>query len=279
MALFGRDSLLTSLMLLPLDPALALRHAADPGRAPGRRARRADTEEEPGRILHEMRFGPAARLGPRRTATSTTAPSTPPRCSSCCSASSRGWGASRRGRRSCSRHADRALDWIIDHGDSDGDGFVEYRAQDPSGPGEPGLEGLLGRRQLRRRRASPRLRSRSAEVQGYTYAAYRGSGPARRRDGERPRAPTRWRSRAADLKAAVQRGFWLPDAGWYAVGLDGDKRPIDALTSNIGHCLWTGIVDDDKAESVVRAPDCRPELFSGWGVRTLATSHGGPTTR
>ncbi|MGH9281855.1 MAG: amylo-alpha-1,6-glucosidase, partial [Acidimicrobiales bacterium] len=68
--------------------------------------------------------------------------------------------------------------------------------------------------------------------------------------------------------------FWLEDRGWYGVALDGRKRPVDALASNMGHCLWTGIVDVDKAPSVA-AHLLSPEMFSGWGIRTLASSMGG----
>ena len=82
------------------------------------------------------------------------------------------------------------------------------------------------------------------------------------------------RARAASLKERFNRDFWLEDRGWFALGLDAHKRPIDALTSNIGHCLWTGIVDDDKVERVA-AHLTSPEMFSGWGIRTLASSMTG----
>ena len=67
--------------------------------------------------------------------------------------------------------------------------------------------------------------------------------------------------------------FWLPDRGYFALALDGDKRPVDALASNMGHCLWTGIVDEDKADAVAERL-LSPEMFTGWGVRTLATDMG-----
>ncbi len=88
-----------------------------------------------------------------------------------------------------------------------------------------------------------------AEVQGYTYAAYLARARLAEALGERRGAAVAGRA-ARPEGSAFNEEFWLPDQGWYAVGLDGDKRPIDALTSNIGHCLWTGIVDDDKAEPV-----------------------------
>ena len=114
-------------------------------------------------------------------------------------------------------------------------------------------------------------------MQGYVYAAY-----LRPRRTSRARRATRrcarsWAARAADLKGAFNERFWLPDRGWFAVGLDRDKRPIDALASNMGHCLWTGIVDDDKAAAVAEHL-LGPDLFRGWGIRTLA-SRWGPTTR
>ena len=84
----------------------------------------------------------------------------------------------------------------------------------------------------------------------------------------------RFRSKAARLKTAFNRDFWLEEKGWFAVGLDADKRPIDSFTSNIGHCLWTGIIDDDKAKAVADRLTSK-EMFIGWGVRTLASSMGG----
>ena len=82
------------------------------------------------------------------------------------------------------------------------------------------------------------------------------------------------RARAAALKAAFNRDFWVEEKGWIAMGLDRDKKPIDALTSNMGHCLWTGILDADKADAVARKL-LSPDLYSGWGVRTLGASMTG----
>ena len=82
------------------------------------------------------------------------------------------------------------------------------------------------------------------------------------------------RAHAIMLRDAIQLAtFWLPDQGAYAIALDGDKRPVDALASNMGHCLWAGIIDPDRVAAVSRWL-LSPELFSGWGVRTLATLDG-----
>jgi glycogen debranching enzyme len=83
-----------------------------------------------------------------------------------------------------------------------------------------------------------------------------------------------YRDRAYDLKRRFNEDFWLEDTGWFAIGLDAEKKPIDSLTSNMGHCLWTGIVDEEKAPIIVEKL-MSPEMFSGWGVRTFATSMGG----
>jgi len=107
-----------------------------------------------------------------------------------------------------------------------------------------------------------------AEVQGYAYAAYRARAKFAREAGDSPGA-RHWEATAARLKRAFNQAFWLPDKGWYAVALDRDKRPVDALTSNIGHCLWTGIADADKAAAVADHL-LSADMFSGWGIRTLA---------
>jgi len=111
-----------------------------------------------------------------------------------------------------------------------------------------------------------------AEVQAYVFAAYRARAQLAAQAGDE-RAAAAWRKKAKQLKKLFNERFWLPDQGWYAVGLDKDKRPIDALTSNIGHCLWTGIADKDKAGAVARHL-MSDEMFSGWGIRTLASSMG-----
>jgi glycogen debranching enzyme len=111
-----------------------------------------------------------------------------------------------------------------------------------------------------------------AEVQAYVYAAYLARAHLAYEAGDQDAVQT-WARRASDLKMAFNERFWLEDRGWVAVGLDRDKRPIDALASNMGHCLWTGILDEDKAARVADHL-LSPEMFTGWGVRTLASSMG-----
>jgi glycogen debranching enzyme len=269
MALFGRDSLLTSWMLLPWDDSLAagtLQTLAD------RQATAVDpaTEEEPGRILHEVRFGPAAALtlGGRSTYYG-TADATP--LFVMLLGELRRWGRRDELARDLLPHADRALEWMQRYGDADGDGFIEYSRKTPAGLANQGwkdswdginfADGTI---------AEPPIAL--AEVQGYAYAAYRARAAFAREAGDPPGA-RHWTAAAARLKRAFNQAFWLPDKGWYAAALDRDKRPVDALTSNIGHCLWTGIADADKASSVANHL-LSADMFSGWGIRTLAASMG-----
>jgi glycogen debranching enzyme len=164
---------------------------------------------------------------------------------------------------------DAALDWCAGAGDPDGDGYVEYRRATPKGLHNQGwkdshdaihfADGAL---------AEPPIAL--CEVQAYAYAAWLGGAALAEASGDASTA-TRRRARAAALKQAFNRDFFLPARQALAVALDADKRPVDSVTSNMGHCLWTGIVEPVHAEAIARwLTD--PELASGWGLRTLATS-------
>ena len=269
MTVFGRDSLLTAWMALPLDPQLALGTLQTLARYQGRNLDPL-TEEQPGRILHEMRLGLEAGLAlGGGNVYYGTADATPLFVTLLGEAHD--WGLASEDLAPLLPHADAALTWIEEYGDQDGDGFVEYRRATDRGLANQGWkdsgDGInFARGQL----AIPPIAL--CEVQGYVYAAYRARSRIAR-DRNDPSTAEHWETKAKALKHAFNSAFWLPDRGYYAVALDGDKSPVDALTSNIGHCLWTGIVDDDKAPSVVDHL-LSEEMFSGWGIRTLATSMG-----
>ena len=268
MALFGRDSLLTSYMTVSIAPKLGLGTLQTLADHQGKRLD-ARTEEQPGRILHEVRLG----LGSGRLIGESTyygsIDSSP--LFVVLLGELRRWG--------CPRHeiahllpaADRALDWIRDYGDRDQDGFVEYERSDEQGLINQGwkdswdgisfADGSL---------AEPPIAL--CEVQGYVYSAYLARGLLAKDVGDEEEAE-RWIARATDLKQRFNEAFWLPDRGYYAIALDRDKRPVDSRASNMGHCLWSGIVDEDKAAAVADHL-VSPEMFSGWGVRTLATDMG-----
>jgi glycogen debranching enzyme len=269
MALFGRDSLLSSYMALPLDPGLALGTLHTLARMQGRNVD-PRTEEQPGRILHETRLGadfPLSRGG--GNVYYGTVDATPLFVEVL--GELRRWSIGSEHVEALLPAADRALAWIEEYGDRDGDGFVEYQRSTAAGlinqgwkdswDGVNNADGTI---------PSPPIAL--CEVQGYAYAAYSARSQLAAATGDEAGA-AHWAERAVSLRRAFNERFWLPERGWFAVGLDGDKRPIDALTSNIGHCLWSGIVDEDKAERVA-AHLISPEMFTGWGVRTLATSMG-----
>lgn len=269
MALFGRDSLLTSWMLLPLDAGLALGTLRTLAEHQGSRVDPV-TEEEPGKILHEMRFGPATVLALGGRGAYYGSVDATPLFVMLLGELGR-WGADRGEIERLLPHADRALEWIEQYGDADGDGLVEYQRAAKSGLVNQGwkdswdgvtfADGTIAQAPIA-----------LAEAQGYAYAAYLARAHLARETGDAD-AVIHWLGRARHLKRVFNERFWLPDRGWYALGLDREKKPIDALTSNIGHCLWTGIVDADKARLVADRL-LSDEMFSGWGIRTLAASMG-----
>jgi glycogen debranching enzyme len=269
MALFGRDSLLSSYMALPVDPGLAMGTLQTLASLQGEKVD-AGTEEEPGRILHEVRLGATAGLAMGGgQAYYGTADATPLFVTLLAELSR--WGLAGEALGSLLPHADRALEWVQKYGDRDGDGFVEYHRASEHGLVNQGWKDSWDGINF----ADGRLAEAPialCEVQAYVYSAYLGRALLAGQLGDDAGAAG-WARRAADLKAEFNEKFWLPDRGYYAVALDKDKRPVDACASNMGHCLWLGIVDADKAPLVVERL-MSPEMFTGWGIRTLASDMG-----
>jgi glycogen debranching enzyme len=270
MTLFGRDSLITAWMALIVDPELALGTLQTLARFQGSDVRPFN-EEEPGRILHEMRFGEASSLSlGGGTIYYGTADATP--LFVMLLGELRRWGLAREAVDELLPHADRAIEWIEDFGDRDGDGYVEYQRTSDRGLRNQGWKDSVDAvRFADGRLAEPPVAL--AEVQGYTYGAYLARAFFAAEQGDTARS-AELRTRAAELKANFNRDFWLEDRGWLAMGLDRDKRPIDALASNMGHCLWTGILDAEKADVVAKRM-LSADMFSGWGLRSLAASMSG----
>jgi glycogen debranching enzyme len=267
MALFGRDSLLTAWMTLTLDPRLALCTLRTLTRLQGVRVDPL-TEEEPGRILHEVRLGPEAALALGGGTTYYGTADATPLFVMLIGELDRWGGLPDNDRPTLVAAADRALQWIGEYGDADGDGFVEYRRHTDRGLVNQGWKDSFdGVNHADGHLASPPIAL--CEVQAYVYAAYRARAGLAEADGDAATAQ-QWRSKAARLKAAFNLAFWMPERQAFALALDGAKQQVDAIASNMGHCLWTGIVDDDKAPAVA-AHLVGPALSSGFGVRTLAT--------
>jgi glycogen debranching enzyme len=267
MTLFGRDSLLTAWMALGLDPRLALNTLRTLARLQGARVDPL-TEEEPGRILHEVRLGREAALAlGGGTTYYGTADATP--LFVMLLAELDRWGAlPDADRPALLAAADRAMEWILEYGDVDQDGFVEYRRHTDRGLINQGWKDSFdGINHSDGHLATAPIAL--CEVQGYVYGAFEARAFLAEGDGDTVGAQ-QWRSRAARLKASFNLAFWMPEQQAFALALDGAKHQVDAVTSNMAHCLWTGIVDGEKAAAVA-AHLVDPRLNSGFGVRTLAT--------
>jgi glycogen debranching enzyme len=267
MTLFGRDSLLTSWMALPADPSLAHGVLLSLARLQGH-AVKPTTEEEPGRIMHEVRFGGAAGLALGGGDVYYGSVDATPLFVMLLGELRR-WGLHDQLVEQLLPHADRALAWIEEFGDRDGDGYVEYERATGRGLANQGWKDSWDAIRF----ADGRFAESPialCEVQAYVYGAYIARSHFALQAGD-AKTFERYRRRAHDLRARFNEDFWLEDEGTYALGLDAAKRPIDAVTSNAGHCLWTGIAEPERAGRVARRL-LAPDMFSGWGVRTLAST-------
>jgi glycogen debranching enzyme len=271
MTLFGRDSLITSYQAISFAPELAqttLRVLA------ARQGKEIDRfrEEEPGKILHELRFGELTVFGERPHSPYYGTYDATPLFVVLLDEVER-WTGDRALVRELEPAARAALAWIDEHGDRDGDGYVEYERNDESGLENQCWKDSWNSILLADGSMSSTPRA-TCEIQGYVYdAKVRGARLARQVWGD-PVLAEKLEREAAELKARFNLDFWLPERECFALALDGEKRQVDSITSNIGHLLWSGIVDDDKVRSVVDHL-MGDALWSGWGVRTMAAGEGG----
>ncbi|SCF28594.1 glycogen debranching N-terminal domain-containing protein [Micromonospora mirobrigensis] len=267
MSLYGRDALVTCLETLPFTPELTpatLRILAvtQGGQLDDQH------DEEPGKILAETRYGESAAFGDRETSLYYGAADTTPLFVVLLDEYER-WSGDAELVRELRHPARMALDWIDEYGDLCGDGYLRYRTRNPDG----GVQNQCWKNSpdaIRDRHGRvPALPRATCELQGYAYdAKRRGARLAREVWGD-PEYADRLEREAAALRERFNRDWWLPERGYYALALEPDGTPVDALTSNVGHLLWSGIVDDDKADAVA-ANLLDPRMFSGWGVRTYA---------
>ena len=269
MTVFGRDTIITCLQTLLFGPELAesaLTALVDLQATEDDPA----TDAEPGKIVHEVREGRAAvNWFSRYYGTVDATPLFLVLLSEVWRWTDNADLVAR-----FREPALRALEWIDRHGDSDGDGFVEYKRRAPHGLENQSWKDS-GNSQLFAdgRSADPPIAP--CEVQGYVYdAKLRLAEIARIAWGEEELA-ARLEREAADLRSRFDEAFWC-DArgGYYALALDGGKRRVDSLASNIGHLLWSGIVPEERVATVADRL-MQKELWSGWGVRTMSTSDGG----
>jgi glycogen debranching enzyme len=272
MTLFGRDSMIVSYQALPFTSELAaatLRALAE------QQGTRVDDfrDEEPGKIMHEMRFGEMTAFEERPHSPYYGSADATPLFLILLDEFER-WTSNAELVRQLEMEARAALTWIDKYGDRNGDGYVEYSRRNK----ETGLENQCWKDSwnsiLFADGSLSRLPRATCEIQGYVYDAKMRSARLARTFWNDPELANRLEKEAAELKRRFNQDFWLADREFFALAIDGDGRKVDALTSNIGHLLWSGIVDEGKAEAVVRHLT-GPKLYSGWGVRTMAEGEGG----
>lgn len=271
MALFGRDSLITGYqtMLLGPEPAKNTLRALARHQA----ARRDDfTDAEPGKILHELRRGELAHFGEIPHSPYYGSVDATPLFLILLNEVWR-WTGDAEFVQEMESPARRALDWILRHSDQNGDGYADYESRSSMG-----LQNLSWKDSANSMLFRDGTRAEGpispSEVQGYIYDAFLRTAEIARRIWRDEPTAAGLRERAENLKARFNRDFWMEERGYYALALDGAGRQVDSVTSNAGHLLWSGIVPEDRARAVVdRLMD--EDLFSGWGVRTMAAGEGG----
>ena len=271
MTMFGRDSILTSLQALPFTPSLAATTLRALGDWQGTRV---DDfrDEDPGRILHELRYGELTAFEERPHSPYYGSADATPLFVVLLDEYER-WTGDRRLVRELEHEARAALNWIDEYADLMGNGYISYQRRNE----KTGLENQCWKDSwdsisYRNGRLAGFPRA-TCELQGYAYdAKIRGARLAREIWNDLELA-SRLEKQAADLKRRFNREFWIADDEYFALALDKGGKQVDALSSNIGHLLWSGIVDKSKAKSIARHL-LGPRLFSGWGVRTLAEGEG-----
>ncbi|MFG2063255.1 glycogen debranching N-terminal domain-containing protein [Micromonospora sp. NPDC048871] len=271
MTLFGRDSLITSLQVLPFLPDIVpptLMMLA------GLQGFRVDDfrDEEPGKILHELRYGESAGFEEQPHSPYYGSADSTPLFVILLDEYERWTGDS--GLIKELEYPTRlALDWIDTYGDLLGTGYLWYETRNDRN----GLENQCWKDSWDGISYSdgrlPGFPRATCELQGYAYDAKRRGARLARLFWNDPQYADQLEREAAALKERFNRDFWLPDREYYALALDRDGTPVDALSSNIGHLLWSGIVDESKAGRIAEHL-LGPRLFSGWGVRTLADDQG-----
>jgi glycogen debranching enzyme len=271
MALFGRDSLITAYQALPFQPHLA-RTTLEALTA--LQARDVDDfrDAEPGKILHELRLGELTMLGERPHSPYYGTHDATPLFLILLDEYAR-WADDRDFVRSLQPAAMKALEWIERDGDRDGDGYLEYQTRSK--------EGLVN--QCWKDSWNSILFSdgtvakgpiATCEIQGYAYDARLRMARLAREVWDDRQLADRLEREAATLRERFDRDYWIESRGHYALALDGEKRQVDAMSSNVGHLLWSGIVPDDRAAMMVKRL-MSPEMFTGWGIRTMSANDAG----
>lgn len=267
MTMFGRDSILTCLQVLPFTPELSKTTLQILAALQGTRF---DDfrEEDPGRILHEMRYGETAAFEEQPHSPYYGSVDATPLFIVLLDEYER-WSGDADLVRALQVECRAALKWIDNYADLVGNGYIWYERRNT----DTGLENQCWKDSWDsisyRDGTLPPFPRATCEVQGYAYDAKVRAARLAREFWDDPAFAEQLEREAADLKERFNREWWVEDGGYYALALDPDGRQCDVLSSNIGHLLWSGIVADERAPRIAEHL-VGPRLFSGWGVRTLA---------
>ncbi|HEX6533480.1 MAG TPA: glycogen debranching N-terminal domain-containing protein [Gemmatimonadaceae bacterium] len=265
---FGRDSIITSLQTLALNPRIAVDTLRYLARMQGTKED-PETEEQPGKIMHEIRRGELARAGEIPHVPYYGTIDATPLWLILLHETWR-WTGDEALVRELLPNAERALAWMDEYGDMDGDGFIEYAKTSPNGlvnqgwkdswDGVPFPDGAL-----------PDPPIALVEVQGYACDAKRRMAALYHVFGNAERA-AELRNQAAALRVRIIERFWMDEFGTFALALDGHKRPVPTISSNAGHLLWCRVPDAGRSARLASRM-LAPDMFSGWGLRTLSAAH------
>lgn len=268
--LFGRDSIITALQILPIRPQTARETLQVLGRLQATECDDA-RDAQPGKILHELRTGELAATGEiPHTPYYGSVDATPlylmllgayQRWTNDLELVDRLWP-----------NALAALNWIDEFGDSDGDGLVEYVRRSPRGLVNQGWKDSADANRFRDGTIAVAPLA-LIEVQGYVHRARLEVARLSRLRGDGALAD-RQEEAAGALAKAIERNFWMEDVGTYAMALDAEKRQVDAVASNPGHLLWCGAITPERARRVGQSL-LSTGMWSGWGIRTLASDMRG----
>lgn len=272
MAIFGRDTLITSYQSLLIGPELARGALKSLASLQGTESNDFK-DEDPGKILHEIRFGELTALGLR-----------PHRPYYGNADATQLWlvllheywrfTGDDETVLDLRDNAVRALEWIDKYGDADGDGYVEYKTRSTQGLVNQSWKDSWNSMMFADGRIAEAPIA-GCEIQGYTYDAKIRTAELAEKVWSDPDLAARLRNEAAALFKQFNEDFWV-DArgGYYAIALDKDKAAVDAMSSNMGHLLWSGIVPDERAK-ILAKQFFTEGMFSGWGVRTMSMDEPG----
>ncbi|PWT95872.1 MAG: amylo-alpha-1,6-glucosidase [Candidatus Melainabacteria bacterium] len=264
--LFGRDSLIVSLQTMPISARLGIGALHELAQY---QAKAIDDwrDAEPGKIPHEIRAGELAYLKRiPHTPYYGTADATPLFLIVLHEAWK--WLGNNDLLKQYKDVTEKCLDWIDNYGDIDGDGFQEYKTRSREGYENMGWKDS-GDAIVYPDGSQVKQPKALCELQGYVYDAWVRTAEAFTALGELEKAQT-LRKKAEDLKDKFAEHFWCDDIGFFALTLDSAKQPVKTIASNAGHCLWSGIAKPEHADRIVKR-FFEPDLFSGWGIRTLSS--------